>query len=49
MTHHVNPPSQRARGRAAGRARRALKAATRQAFFEALASGFTPEQIAETA
>ena len=49
MTDDVNPPSQRARGRAAGSARRALKAATRQAFFEALASGFTPEQIAETA
>jgi hypothetical protein len=49
MTDDGNPPSLRARSRAAGRARRAQKAATRQVFFEALASGFTPEQIAETA
>ena len=49
MTDDPNPPSQRARGRAAGRARRAQKAAMRQVFFEALAGGFTAEQIAETA
>ena len=48
MTADENPPSLRARGRAAGRAFRAQKAAMRQVFFEALAAGFTAEQIAET-
>jgi len=43
-----DPTPRRALGRAAGRARRTQKAATRQAFFEALAAGFTAEQIAET-
>ena len=40
-------PSERALTRAAGRARRAQKAAIRQQYFEALAAGFTPQQIAE--
>jgi hypothetical protein len=48
MTDDPNPPSRRSRGRAAGRARRAQKAAMREVFFEALAGGFTVEQIAET-
>jgi len=47
MTDDQNPASERARTRAAGRARRARKAALRQGAFEALASGFSPEQIAE--
>ena len=47
MTDDVDPPSQRGRARAAGRARRAQKVALRQAYFEALAAGFTPHHIAE--
>lgn len=47
MTCEPNPPSRRAQARAAGRARRARKAAARQAYFEALAAGFTPHHIAE--
>ena len=47
MTDDQNLASGRARTRAAGRARRARKAALRQGAFEALASGFTPQQIAE--
>jgi len=43
MTDDADPPSQRARGRA----RRAEKAALREWHFEALAAGFTPQQIAE--
>ena len=46
MTDEADSPSEPARGRAAGRARRAQKAAARQCFFEALTSGFTVEQIA---
>jgi hypothetical protein len=45
MTEETDSPS--AGARAAGRARRAQKAARRQGFFEALSSGFTVEQIAE--
>jgi DNA-binding CsgD family transcriptional regulator len=47
MTDDQNLPSGCARTRAAGRARRAQKAALRERAFEALASGFTPRQIAE--
>jgi len=43
MTDDADPPSQRARGRA----RRAEKAALREWHFEALAAGFTLQQIAE--
>jgi hypothetical protein len=39
-------PTKRAEARSAARARRAEKVARRQAYFEALASGFSPEQIA---
>ena len=39
--------SNRAKARAATQARRARAAALRQGYFNALASGFTPEQIAE--
>ena len=39
--------TQRAEARAAARARRAENVARRQAYFEALASGFTPRQIAQ--
>src|SRR5271165_3258825 len=46
MTNDADPPPQRAQARAAGRARRAQKAATRQAYFEALAAGFSPHHIA---
>ena len=42
-------PSQRAKARAAARARRALQVATRETYFDALACGFTPQQIAQTA
>jgi hypothetical protein len=49
MTDDLAPPSQRAKDRAAGRARRAQKAAARQAYFEALTSGFSLQHIAEAA
>jgi len=39
-------PSRRAEARAAARARRALQVATRETYFDALACGFTPQQIA---
>jgi AraC-like DNA-binding protein len=48
MTEESESPSEPARGRAAGRARRAQKAVARQCFFDALASGYTVEQIAAT-
>jgi hypothetical protein len=47
MTDCPNPSSQRAQGRAGRFARRAQKVAMREAFFDALAAGFTPQQIAE--
>ena len=47
MTNRRNRSTQRAQGRAAARARQAEKVARRQAYFEALASGFTPQQIAQ--
>ena len=47
MTEETPSSSDRARARAATQARRARAAALRQAYFKALASGFTPEQIAE--
>jgi hypothetical protein len=49
MTDDQNLPSGCARTRAAGRARRAQKVALRERAFEALASGFTPQQIARSA
>jgi hypothetical protein len=47
MTEEAPPASIRAKARAATKARRAKAAASRQGYFNALASGFTPEQIAE--
>ena len=47
MTEETPSSSNRARARAATQARRARAAALRQGYFKALASGFTPEQIAE--
>ena len=47
MTEQSPPSSSRAKARVAARARRAREAALRQGYFNALASGFTPEQIAE--
>lgn len=47
MTEETPPPSNRARAHAATRARRARAAALRQGYFDALVSGFTPEEIAE--
>lgn len=47
MTDDQDFLSERARTRAAGRARRARKAALSEGAFEALASGFTPQQIAQ--
>ncbi len=47
MTDDETPPSERARTRAAGRARRAQKAALCEGAFDALAAGFSPQQIAE--
>ena len=47
MTEETPPPSNRAKARAATRARRARAAALRQGYFDALVSGFTPEEIAE--
>jgi thioesterase domain-containing protein len=47
MTEESPPPSNRAKARAATKARRAKAAALRQRYFDALTSGFTPEQIAE--
>ncbi len=44
-----DPPSRRAEARAAGRARRARQVAAREAYFDALAAGFTVQQIAQTA
>jgi len=49
MADESNPPSTRAQERKSAKARRAYKAQVRQIYFRALASGFTPEQIAETA
>jgi thioesterase domain-containing protein len=46
MTEETQSPSNRAKARAATRARRARAAALRQGYFDALASGYTPEQIA---
>src|SRR5215472_14569834 len=42
------PPSKRAKARKAGAARRAAKVALREAAFEALAAGWSPQQIADT-
>ncbi len=47
MNDNPEAPSGRARERAAAKARRAAKAALRQQSFEALAAGWSPEQIAE--
>jgi thioesterase domain-containing protein len=47
MTEETPSPSNRAKARAATRARRARVAALRQGYFDALVSGFTPEEIAE--
>ena len=47
MTEETPSFSNRATARAATQARRARAAALRQGYFKALASGFTPEQIAE--
>ena len=47
MSNHRNRSTQRVRARAAARARRAETVARRHAYFEALASGFTPQQIAQ--
>jgi thioesterase domain-containing protein len=47
MTEETPPPSNRAKARAATRARRARVAALRQGYFDALVSGFTPNEIAE--
>jgi hypothetical protein len=41
------PPSKRAKARKAGSARRAAKVALREAAFEALAAGWSPQQIAD--
>src|SRR5271157_3926688 len=46
MTDEPPPPSRAAQTRAAGRARRAQKAAMRRALLEALASGVTHREIA---
>jgi thioesterase domain-containing protein len=48
MTEETPPSSNRAKARAATRARRARVAALRQGYFDALVSGFTPEEIAES-
>jgi thioesterase domain-containing protein len=47
MNQETPPPSNRAKARAATRARRARVAALRQGYFDALVSGFTPDEIAE--
>jgi thioesterase domain-containing protein len=47
MTEETPPPSNRAKARAATTARRARVAALRQGYFDALVSGFTPDEIAE--
>jgi DNA-binding CsgD family transcriptional regulator len=47
MTEDQEAESQRARERAAARARRMAKAAFSQSSFDLLASGYSPEQIAE--
>jgi thioesterase domain-containing protein len=47
MTKETPPASNRAKARAATRARRARVAALRQGYFDALVSGFTLEEIAE--
>ena len=47
MAEDTPSSSNRAKARAATQARRARAAALRQGYFNALASGFTPEQIAE--
>ena len=47
MTQDTPSSSNRAKARAATQARRARAAALRQGYFNALASGFTLEQIAE--
>ena len=41
------PPSKRAKARKAGSARRAAKVALRESAFEALAAGWSPQQIAD--
>jgi thioesterase domain-containing protein len=47
MTEETPRPSHRAKARAATRARRARATALRQRYFDALVSGFTPDEIAE--
>ena len=49
MTDDPNPPSTRAQERKAAKARRDHKAGMRQIYFQALASGFRLEEIAELA
>ncbi|HVP99012.1 MAG TPA: hypothetical protein VMS87_07145 [Roseiarcus sp.] len=49
MTDESNPPQTRSAARKAAKARREHKAGVRQIYFQALASGFTLEEIAELA
>src|SRR5574337_919579 len=49
MADETSPPAIRAEARKSAKARRAYKAGVRQIYFKALAAGFTPEEIVETA